>query len=99
MGSWLLLGVDRLIASIAVGPIMERKWSVLVPFAVLFGVTDGGGWPASCMPSANLLPPGQLPSGQAHHPIPGLAIEMARPGSFMQSTASGSWQNHYSFGR
>jgi hypothetical protein len=44
MGSWLLLGVDSLIASIAVGPIMERKWSVLVPFAVLFGVTDGGGY-------------------------------------------------------
>jgi hypothetical protein len=44
MGSWLLLGVDSLIASIAVGPIMERKWSVLVPFAVLFGVADGGGY-------------------------------------------------------
>jgi hypothetical protein len=44
MGSWLLLGVDSLIACIAVGPIMERKWSVLVPFAVLFGVGDGGGY-------------------------------------------------------
>jgi hypothetical protein len=36
--------VDSLIACIAVGPIMERKWSVLVPFAVLFGVGDGGGY-------------------------------------------------------
>lgn len=44
MGSWLLLGVDSLIACIAVGPIMERKWSVLVPFALLFGVGDGGGY-------------------------------------------------------
>ena len=44
MGSWLLLGVDSLIACIAVGPIMERRWSVLVPFALLFGVGDGGGY-------------------------------------------------------
>jgi hypothetical protein len=44
MGSWLLLGVDSLIACIAVGPIMDRRWSVLVPFAVLFGLGDGGGY-------------------------------------------------------
>ena len=44
MGSWLLLGVDSLIACIAVGPIMERKLSLLVPFALLFGVADGGGY-------------------------------------------------------
>jgi hypothetical protein len=44
MGSWLLLGVDSLIACVAVGPIMDRRWSVLVPFAVLFGVGDGGGY-------------------------------------------------------
>lgn len=44
MGDWLLLGVDSLIACIAVGPIMARKWSVLVPFVVLFGVADGGGY-------------------------------------------------------
>jgi hypothetical protein len=44
MGSWLLLGVDSLIACIAVGPIMSRRMSVLVPFALLFGVGDGGGY-------------------------------------------------------
>jgi hypothetical protein len=44
MDSWLLLGVDSLIACIAVGPIMDRRWSVLVPFALLFGVGDGGGY-------------------------------------------------------
>jgi hypothetical protein len=44
----LLLGVDSLIACIAVGPIMERKWSVLVPFALLFGVGDGGGYLLGC---------------------------------------------------
>ncbi len=44
MGSWLLLGVDSLIACIAIGPIMDRRWSVLVPFALLFGVGDGGGY-------------------------------------------------------
>src|ERR1700761_6523232 len=44
MGSWLLLGVDSLIACVAVGPIMERKLSMLVPFALLFGVADGGGY-------------------------------------------------------
>jgi hypothetical protein len=48
MGSWLLLGVDSLIACIAVGPIMERKLSVLVPFALLFGVGDGGGYLLGC---------------------------------------------------
>src|SRR3984957_14162627 len=48
MGSWLLLGVDSLIACIAVGPIMDRRWSVLVPFAVLFGVGDGGGYLLGC---------------------------------------------------
>jgi hypothetical protein len=41
---WLLLGVDSLIACIAVGPIMSRRMSVLVPFALLFGVGDGGGY-------------------------------------------------------
>src|SRR6202451_3626026 len=42
--AWLLLGVDSLIACIAVGPIMSRRMSVLVPFALLFGVGDGGGF-------------------------------------------------------
>jgi hypothetical protein len=42
--AWLLLGVDSLIACIAVGPIMSRRMSVLVPFALLFGVGDGGGY-------------------------------------------------------
>jgi hypothetical protein len=42
--AWLLLGVDSLIACIAVGPIMGRRMSVLVPFALLFGVGDGGGY-------------------------------------------------------
>lgn len=44
MGSWLLLGTDSLIACVAVGPIMTRKLSVLVPFALLFGVTDGAAY-------------------------------------------------------
>jgi putative Mn2+ efflux pump MntP len=44
VGAWLLLGVDSLIACIAVGPIMDRRWSVLVPFVLLFGVGDGGGY-------------------------------------------------------
>ena len=48
MGSWLLLGVDSLIACIAVGPIMRLKASVLVPFAVLFGVGDGLGYLLGC---------------------------------------------------
>ena len=39
---FLLLGIDSLIASIAVGPIIRRRWSV--PFAVLFGICDGGGF-------------------------------------------------------
>jgi hypothetical protein len=42
--AWLLLGVDSLIACIAVGPIMQRRMSLLVPFALLFGVGDGGGF-------------------------------------------------------
>jgi len=41
---FLLLGIDSLIACIAVGPMMGRRMSVLVPFAVLFGVGDGGGY-------------------------------------------------------
>lgn len=39
---FLLLGVDSLIACIAVGPIISRRWAV--PFALLFGVGDGGGY-------------------------------------------------------
>lgn len=39
---FLLLGVDSLIACIAVGPIIRRR--VAVPFALLFGVCDGGGY-------------------------------------------------------
>jgi hypothetical protein len=42
--AWLLLGVDSLIACIAVGPIVQRRMSVLIPFALLFGVGDGGGF-------------------------------------------------------
>jgi hypothetical protein len=42
--AWLLLGVDSLIACIAVGPIMQRRMSLLIPFALLFGVGDGGGF-------------------------------------------------------
>jgi hypothetical protein len=41
---FLLLGVDSLIACIAVGPIMGRRLLVLSSFAVLFGVGDGGGY-------------------------------------------------------
>src|ERR1700734_3192544 len=41
MGAWLLLGTDSLIACIAVGPMMARRMSVLVPFALLFGVGLG----------------------------------------------------------
>ena len=42
---FLLLGVDSLIACIAVGPLLA-KWrlSALSSFAVLFGVGDGGGY-------------------------------------------------------
>jgi putative Mn2+ efflux pump MntP len=39
---FLLLGVDSLIACIAVGPIISRR--IAVPFALLFGVGDGGGF-------------------------------------------------------
>ncbi len=39
---FLLLGVDSLIACIAVGPIISRR--VAIPFALLFGVGDGGGY-------------------------------------------------------
>jgi hypothetical protein len=46
--AWLLLGVDSLIACIAVGPIMRRRMSVLVPFALLFGVGDGLGYLLGC---------------------------------------------------
>lgn len=39
---FVLLGVDSLIACIAVGPIISRRWAV--PFAALFGVCDGAGF-------------------------------------------------------
>jgi putative Mn2+ efflux pump MntP len=39
---FLLLGVDSLIACIAVGPIVSKRWAV--PFALLFGICDGGGY-------------------------------------------------------
>jgi hypothetical protein len=39
---FLLLGVDSLIACIAVGPIIRRR--IAIPFALLFGVGDGGGF-------------------------------------------------------
>jgi putative Mn2+ efflux pump MntP len=39
---FLLLGIDSLIACIAVGPMIRRRWSV--PFAVLFGICDGAGF-------------------------------------------------------
>jgi hypothetical protein len=39
---FLLLGIDSLIACIAVGPIISRRWAV--PFAALFGVGDGAGF-------------------------------------------------------
>jgi hypothetical protein len=42
---FLLLGVDSLIACVAVGPIMaKRSLAVLSSFAVLFGVGDGAGF-------------------------------------------------------
>ena len=44
MGDWLLLGVDSLIACIAIGPIMERRWSAIALLVVLFGIGDGGGY-------------------------------------------------------
>jgi putative Mn2+ efflux pump MntP len=39
---FLLLGIDSLIACIAVGPIIKQRW--FVPFALLFGICDGGGY-------------------------------------------------------
>jgi hypothetical protein len=39
---FLLLGVDSLIACLAVGTMVQRKWRV--PFAVCFGIGDGGGF-------------------------------------------------------
>jgi hypothetical protein len=39
---FLLLGIDSLIACIAVGPIISRR--VAVPFALLFGAGDGAGF-------------------------------------------------------
>jgi len=39
---FLLLGVDSLIACIAVGPIIRRR--IAIPFALVFGVGDGGGF-------------------------------------------------------
>jgi hypothetical protein len=39
---FLLLGIDSLIACVAVGPIISRRWSV--PFAALFGICDSGGF-------------------------------------------------------
>lgn len=39
---FLLLGIDSLIACIAVGPIIRRR--SLVPFAALFGICDAGGF-------------------------------------------------------
>jgi hypothetical protein len=44
MSGWLLLGTDSLIACIAIGPMMSRRMSVLVPLALLFGVGDGLGY-------------------------------------------------------
>jgi hypothetical protein len=40
--SFLLLGVDSLIACLAIGPIISRRWRV--PLAALFGVCDGAGF-------------------------------------------------------
>jgi hypothetical protein len=39
---FLLLGIDSLIACIAVGPIISRR--SFVPFAALFGICDAGGF-------------------------------------------------------
>lgn len=41
---FLLLGVDSLIACIALGPIMSRRLGALSTLVVLFGVGDGGGF-------------------------------------------------------
>jgi hypothetical protein len=39
---FLLLGIDSLIACIAVGPIVNQRWCI--PLAALFGICDGGGF-------------------------------------------------------
>jgi putative Mn2+ efflux pump MntP len=39
---FLLLGIDSLIACIAIGPIISRQWAV--PLIVLFGIGDGAGF-------------------------------------------------------
>jgi putative Mn2+ efflux pump MntP len=39
---FLLLGVDSLIACIAIGPIVRQRWAL--PLIVLFGIGDGGGF-------------------------------------------------------
>jgi hypothetical protein len=44
VGGWLLLGTDSLIACIAIGPMVSRRMSVLVPLALLFGIGDGLGY-------------------------------------------------------
>jgi len=41
---FLLLGVDSLIACIAIGPIMSRKLAACGALVALFGVGDGGGF-------------------------------------------------------
>jgi putative Mn2+ efflux pump MntP len=41
---FLLLGVDSLIACIAIGPIMSRRLAACSALVVLFGVGDGGGF-------------------------------------------------------
>ena len=48
MGAWLLLGTDSLVACIAIGPMISRKMSFLVPLAVLFGIGDGLGYLLGC---------------------------------------------------
>ena len=37
---FLLLGIDSLIACIAIGAIVDRRWRV--PLAALFAIADGG---------------------------------------------------------
>ena len=39
---FLLLGIDSLIACVAIGPVVSRRWGV--PLAALFGICDGGGF-------------------------------------------------------
>ncbi len=41
---FLLLGVDSLIACIAIGPIMSRRLAACGALVVLFGIGDGGGF-------------------------------------------------------